>query len=184
MQFLAELWLPILVSATLVFVLSALFHTVVPFHTREWSGLKGEEAVLDALRASAPAPGLYTFPFTTPEGMKDPGWKARWERGPVGFLTIMRPGSFSMGKFLAQSFVYNIVVAIFVAYVASHTIPAGAEYLAVFRVTGTVTFMAYALGQLPDSIWFARPWKSYGLIVFDAIVYALVTAGVFGWQWS
>ena len=184
MQFLAELWLPILLSAAAVFILSALFHTVVPFHHREWSGLKGEAAVLDALGASAPAPGLYSIPFTTMAGMKDPEWLKRMERGPVGFLTVLPNGMRPMGPMLLQSFLHNLLVAVFVAYVAQHTIAAGADYLTVFRVTGTITFMAYALGQIPDSVWFGRPWKSYGLIAMDGIVYALVTAGIFGWRWS
>lgn len=184
MQFLAELWLPIVLSAVAVFVLSALFHTVVPFHHREWSGLKDEAAVRDALAASAPAPGLYTIPFTTMEGMKDPEWRARLERGPVGFLTVMPNGMRPMGPMLAMSFVHNLIVSVFVGYVASHTIALDADYLTVFRVTGTITFMAYALGQVPDSVWFGRPWKSYGLIAMDGLAYALVTAGVFGWRWS
>jgi hypothetical protein len=183
MQFLAQLWLPILLSAVAVFILSALFHTVVPFHHREWGGLSNEDAVADALRASNPAPGLYTMPFSTVEGMKNPEWQAKLARGPVAFITVMPKGMRGMGPMLFQSLIYNIVVAVFVAYVASHTVAAGAEYLAVFRVTGTVTFMAYALGQIPDSVWFGRPWKSYGLIAIDALVYSLVTAGIFGWRW-
>lgn len=184
MQFLAELWLPILLSAVAVFILSALFHTVVPFHNREWRGLSGEPAVLDALGKAAPTPGLYMMPFTTQEGMKDPEWQARMARGPVGFLTVMPNGMRPMGPMLGMSLVHNLVVAVFVAYVASHTIALDADYLTVFRVTGTITFMAYALGQVPDSVWFGRPWKSYGLIVMDALAYALVTAGIFGWRWS
>jgi len=183
MQFLADLWLPILLSGVAVFILSALFHTVVPFHNREWAGLAGEDAVTDALRASNPTPGLYMMPFCTPEQMKDPAWQAKMARGPVAFLTVMPNGMRGMGPMLIQSFIYNIVVAVFVAYVASHTVAAGAEYLTVFRVTGTVTFMAYALGQIPDSVWFGKPWKSYGLCVMDALAYSLVTAGIFGWRW-
>jgi hypothetical protein len=182
-QFLADLWLPILLSATAVFILSAIFHTVVPFHTREWAGLSNEDAVADALRAGSPAAGLYSMPYCPPGQMNNPDWQAKMARGPVVFMTVMPSPMPTMGKMLAQSFAHNVLVAIFVAYVATHTIAVGAEYLSVFRVTGTVTFMAYALGQLPDSVWFGRPWKSYGLIVADAIVYALVTAGIFGWRW-
>ncbi len=184
MQFLAELWLPILLSAVAVFILSALFHTVVPFHEREWSGLANEDAVADALRASNAAPGLYTIPYCPPGQMNNPDWQAKLARGPVAFLTVMPTGMRGMGPMLVQSLIYNIVVAIFVGYVASHTVAADADYLAVFRVTGTITFMAYALGQLPDSVWFGRPWKSYGLIVLDALAYAMVTAGIFGWRWN
>ena len=184
MQFLAELWLPILLSAVVVFILSALFHTVVPFHNNEWNSLSNEDAVADAMRAGNPAPGLYTIPFCPPGQMNNPDWQAKLARGPVAFITVMPQGMRGMGPMLIQSFIYNLVVAVFVAYVASHTIAAGAEYLTVFRVTGTVTFMAYTLGQLPDSVWFGKPWKSYALCVMDGLAYALVTAGIFGWRWT
>ncbi len=184
MQFLTELWIPIVVSGAAVFVLSAIFHTVVPFHHREWKQLSNEDAVADALRASNAAPGLYSIPFCPPGAMNDPAWLEKMKRGPVAHVTVVPHGMPGMGKQLGLSFVYNLVVAVFVAYVASHTVMAGAEYLTVFRVTGTVAFMAYSLGQMPDSIWFGRPWSSYGLILFDGLVYGLVTGGVFGWRWT
>jgi hypothetical protein len=184
MQFLTDLWIPIVVSGVAVFILSALFHTVVPFHQREWNKLSNEDAVADALRASNASPGLYSMPFCPPGSMNDPAWKAKMDRGPVAFVTVMPNGMTGMGKQLGLSVVYNILVSVFVAYVAANTLGAGADYLTVFRVTGTVAFMAYALGQIPDSIWFGRPWKSYGLILIDGLVYGLVTGGVFGWKWT
>jgi hypothetical protein len=72
---------------------------------------------------------------------------------------------------------------LFVAYLAFHTLPSGAEYLTVFRVTGTATFMAYGLGTIPESVWFGRPWSSYFLGAFDALLYALIAGGIFGWLW-
>jgi hypothetical protein len=59
----------------------------------------------------------------------------------------------------------------------------GADYLAVFRVVGTVSFMAYSFANISDSIWFGRPWKSWFLQAGDGLLYGLVTAGVFGWLW-
>lgn len=182
MQLLADLWLPILLSATAVFILSALLHTVVPFHEREWAGLPNEDAVADTLRSHGA--GLYTIPYCSPEQRNDPAFQEKLQRGPIAMITLISPNKRGFGPMLFQSFIYNIVVAVFIAYVAAHTIATGAEYLTVFRVTGTVTFMAYALGQLPDSIWYGKPWKSYWLCVMDAAIYAGVTAGIFGWRWT
>lgn len=184
MQFAMELWMPIVLGGLAVFILSALAWTVMPHHKTEWQRLTNEDAVTDALRAGGISPGLYSFPFAADtKEMNTPEFVAKMNRGPVGFLTVAPSGVFKMGPMMAKSLVYNLVVALFVAYVVSHTVAADAEYLTVYRVAGTVTFMAYAFGTVSDSIWFGKPWKSYGLCVVDALVYGLVTGGIFGWLW-
>ena len=74
-------------------------------------------------------------------------------------------------------------VGIVVAYLAGRTLAAGAEYLAVFRVAGTVSFVAYAGALFPASIWFGTPWSQTWKSVGDALVYALLTGGAFGAFW-
>ncbi|MCH7490780.1 MAG: hypothetical protein IID05_08795, partial [Gemmatimonadetes bacterium] len=49
--------------------------------------------------------------------------------------------------------------------------------------TGTVAFAGYGLALLQGSIWFGRKWGATLRSVFDGLVYALVTAGMFGWLW-
>lgn len=184
MQFAVDLWVPILLSAVAVFILSAISNAALPFHRNEWNKLENEDAVAAALRSSNPKPGLYNIPFATPGAMKDPAWQAKIAAGPNAYITVLPAGMPAMGKMMAQSVFYNLVVSFFVAYIASHTIAAGAEYLTVFRVTGTVAFMAYVMSSVPDSIWYGRPWKSLLLLTADALVYGLVTGGVFGWRWG
>jgi len=55
--------------------------------------------------------------------------------------------------------------------------------LAVFRITGTVAWLAYGAATVPDAIWFGRPWSAIGKNLFDALMYGLLTAGFFGWLW-
>jgi hypothetical protein len=50
-------------------------------------------------------------------------------------------------------------------------------------VAGATAFAAYSLGQVPNAIWWGRPWKGALKEVADGIVYALLTAGCFGWLW-
>lgn len=69
------------------------------------------------------------------------------------------------------------------AYVASRAVAPGADYLDVFRFAGTTAFVAYGLGQWPDTIWYKRKVSTQVKNTFDGLVYALVTAGVFGWLW-
>ena len=89
-----------------------------------------------------------------------------------------------MGKNMALTFVFYLVISAIVAYVASRTLAPGSDYLAVFRVIGTVAWLAYGAAVIQDAIWFGRPWSSVIKSVFDALVYALLTAGVFGWLWG
>lgn len=184
MQFVMALWLPILVSGLAVFVMSALVWTVLPHHRKEFGGLANDDAVLATIRGGNPTPGLYMTPhFKSAEERNSAAGKARLEAGPMAFVTVMPGGNRGMGPMMAQSLVANVLVATFVAYLAYHTVDAGAEYLKVFRVAGTATFMAYGLGHIPDSIWFGRPWSSYLLGAFDALLYALIAGGIFGWLW-
>lgn len=181
---LGSLWLPILLSAVFVWIASALMWTVMPHHKTDWKKLPDEEALRGALKGQNLAPAQYSFPHAPDSAaMKDPEVVRKLQEGPVGVLTIWPSGMPTMGGKMAASFVYYLVVGAIVAYLAGRTVAAGAEYLAVFRVTGTVAWLAYAFGGIPDSIWFGRPWSTTVKILIDGLVYALLTAGVFGWLW-
>jgi hypothetical protein len=185
MAFLAQLWLPIVVSGVIVFFVSALFWMVSPHHQMEWGKLPNEAAVLAALRANPAAPGQYTIPgVNSPAERKNPEWRAALEQGPTAIITLRKGGMGNMGAQMMQSLVGNLVVSFFVAYVASHALPADANYLQVFRIVGATSFMSYAFASIPDSVWFGRPWSSFFKQCFDALVYAGLTAGVFGWLWK
>ena len=70
-----------------------------------------------------------------------------------------------------------------VAYVTGRTLAPEAEYLQVFRVAGTVAWLTYGWGRIMESVWFGLPWSQQVKQLFDAMLYALVTAGTFGWLW-
>jgi len=181
---LASLVVPIVVSAVFVFAVSSLLHMALKYHKADYRQLPREDAVLDAIRDAAPAPGYYMFPFCGE--MKDLGtdeMKAKFERGPVGTMSIVPNGQIAMGKFLGMWFVYCLLVSFFTAYVAAHTVAPGTDYLAVFRVVGAVAFMAYGLANLVDPIWKHQPWSNTVRAMVDGLIYALVTAGTFGWLW-
>lgn len=181
---LSSLWLPVLLSAVVVFVASALVWMALPHHRSDFKQLPDEEAVRRALIPQSPAPGVYTLPYAAgSDAMKDPAFQAKLAEGPVGFLTLRRAGPWPMGPALVQSFIYYVVVSVFVAYVAGHALAPGASYLEVFQIVGTVTWMAYGFAAVQDSIWFARPWSNTAKQLVDALLYGLLTAGVFGWQW-
>jgi hypothetical protein len=181
---LLSLWLPILVAAVLVFVASSVIHMAFTYHNSEYRGLSNETAVADALRAGDARPGMYTLPYAS--GMKEmgaPEYVEKLTRGPVAFITLRRPGPPSMGPQLAGWFVWLVVVSAFVAFVASTVLDPGEEYLEVFHLTGLTAFLAYGLGHWPETIWWSRPVSASLKNTFDGLVYALLTAGAFGWLW-
>ena len=98
-------------------------------------------------------------------------------------LSILPNGPLSMRRPLALWFVYLLIVGVFVALLGAHTLPAGTPYPRVFKVVLTASFMGYALALLQNSIWFRRPWSATFKGCFDALIYAALTAGTFGWLW-
>ena len=184
MAFLAHLWAPILLSAVLVFLASSLVHMVFKWHASDYGRLPDEEAVRTVLLKTPPAPGQYVLPHCADmKEMGSPDMVKRYEEGPVGVLTLKAPGAPAMGPALGAWFLFNLVVAFCVAYVAYHALPAGTPYLRVFQVTGAVCFLAYAAGAVPASIWMGKPWRITFKDLLDGLIYALVTAGAFGWLW-
>ena len=180
---LAALWLPILLSAVIVFVASSLMHMLLKYHQSDYRQLPDEDKVRAALRAANLTGGLYVFPFCTHKDMKSPALIEKYKEGPVGFLNILPNGPPAMPKFLIQWFVFCLLVGFFVAYLAAHTLAQGTHYLTVFRVVGTAAFLAYGLGNLSNGIWKGQTWSATIKEVIDGLVYGLLTAGTFGWLW-
>jgi hypothetical protein len=178
------LWLPILLSAVIVFVASSIIHMALPIHKSDYRKLPNEDKVLDALRSAGVTPGRwYIFPFCTHKEMKSPEVLEKFKRGPVGSLTIRPSGAPAMGKFLGQWFLYCIVVSILVAYLTGRTRVAGTPYLEVFRVAGCAGFLAYSVALIQDAIWKGEAWAVTFKHVLDGLIYGLLTAGTFGWLW-
>ena len=178
------LWLPILVSAVLVFIASSLIHMVLQFHRNDWKKVPDEDGLMDALRRHNLAPGDYCVPrVNSSSEMKDPAFIAKFKRGPVVFMTVLPGGDMAMGAQLAQWFVFSLVVSLFAGYVAGAALGPGADYLAVFRFAGTTAFIAYTMAFYPQSIWYRRPWSTSLKNTVDGLIYGLLTAGVFGWLW-
>jgi hypothetical protein len=180
---LTVLWLPILLAAVIVFVASSIMHMVLPYHRSDFRQLPDEDKILNALRTVTLTRGMYIFPFCTHGSMKSPEVVEKYKRGPVGMLTIFPSGPPAMGKFLGMWFVFCLVIGLFVAYLTGRTLPAGTDYLQVFRVTGTAAFLAYGLGNLSNGIWKGQTWGMTLKEVIDGLIYGLLTAGTFGWLW-
>lgn len=182
---LMSLWLPILVGAVLVFIVSSIVHMVLGYHWNDYGQVPKQGQVAAALRPFAIPPGDYMLPKPdNPKAMRTPEFKEKVQQGPVLSMTVYPSNQMTMmTKQLVQWFIYCAVVGLFAGYVAGRTLGAGAEYLQVFRVTGTVAFCGYGLALLQASIWYGRRWSTTLISLADALVYGLVTGGAFGWLW-
>jgi len=181
---LVDLWLPILLSAVFVFMVSSLLHMFIPIHRGDRKKLPGEEQVMGAMRTQGVVPGAYMFPC--PESMKQmssPELVKKYNEGPVGHMTVLKNGPPKMGKSLFQWFVFSVVISFFVGYIAKLGLGRGEEYMTVFRMTGTIAMLGYAVPYIENSIWWGQKWGVTLKYVMDGIIYGLVTAGSFSWLW-
>ena len=111
MDWLFQLWMPVLVSAVAVFVLSSIIHMVIPWHKNDYPKLPNQDAAMDALRALNIPDGEYMAPRPdSREQMSSPEFQAKAERGPQFILNIKTGGKFSMATPLIGWFVYCVVV--------------------------------------------------------------------------
>lgn len=178
------LWLPILLSAVLVFVTSSVIHMFLPWHKADLDDVPDEDAVRRAVGPLALPPGSYVVPRArSGADMKDPAFVKKMEEGPVMFMDVLPSGPPTMGKQLAQWFVYALVVGLFTAYVTGRALGPGATYLEVFRFAGSVAFIGYALALWQLPIFYGKKWAWAGTFTLDGLIYASLTAGVFGWLW-
>jgi hypothetical protein len=178
------LWLPILLSAVLVFVVSSVIHMLSPWHKNDYPKMPSEDKVIEALRPLAIPPGDYLVP--RPSGrqeMSSPEFIDKIKKGPVMVVTVMPNGQAGVGRNLVLWFLYLVVVSLFAAYVAGRALPSGSAYLAVFRFAGATAFIGYSVALWQMSIWYRRAWSTTIKATVDGLIYALLTAGVFGWLW-
>src|SRR3989442_10899901 len=181
---LAVLWLPILVSAVLVFVASSVIHMASPWHKSDYPKVPNEDRVMDLLRPLAIPPGDYMIP--RPSGraeMRSPEFAEKIKKGPVMMLTVWPSGPMSMGRNLVLWFLYAVVVGVFAAYVAGHALLPTASFRQVFRFTGITAFIGYTLALWQMSIWYRRAWITTVKATVDGLFYGLLTAGTFPWLW-
>lgn len=183
MTSLMSLVIPTIVSAVFVFIASSVIHMATKWHNDEYPMVPNQGKIMDAIKALGLPPGDYMFPKPKDMAdMKSPEFVAMAEKGPLT-MTLMPAGPMAMGPTMANWFLYSVIVSLFAGYVASAALPPGTAYLKVFQIVGTSAFMAYAFALWPLKIWYRRSTKITVKATIDGLVYALLTAGTFGWLW-
>jgi hypothetical protein len=182
MEFITDLWLPILLSAVAVFFGSFLAWAVLPIHQDDYQKLPNEDAVCDMIRGSSIPTGSYAFPHHKGfKGCKDPEYTKRWMEGPTGTLNIWpKP---NMGKNMALSFLVYLIISVFIAYIARHTLMNGTDFMRVFRIAGAAGVLGYSFAFLPSAIWFNHPRRATIANIVEGVVYGLITGIIFAALW-
>ena len=181
---LSMLWLPILLSAVIVFIASSIVHLAPLWHKSDYPKVTREDDVMAALRPFAIPPGDYMVPrVSSGAEMRSPEFLEKLKQGPVLILTVLPNAMMSMGQNLLMWFVYTAIVGFFSAYVTSRALAPGADYLRVFQLVGATAFVSYTLALWQMSIWYKRSWSLTIKSTFDGLIYGLLTAGTFGWLW-
>lgn len=181
---LSALWLPILLSSVVVFVVSSIIHMALPWHKNDYPRIPDEDKFRDALKPLAIPPGDYMIPRASDmKEMRSPEFAEKMKNGPVMVLTVLPNGPVPMGRNLALWFVYSLVVGTFAAYIAGRALPVGSPYLGVFRFVGAGAFLGYSVALWQMTIWYRRSVSTTIKATVDGLIYALLTAGIFGWLW-
>ncbi len=179
-----SLWLPVVVATVAVWILSAVIWMVLGYHKRDFRKLPDEDRIRALFREAKAGPGQYVTPFwPDAKGREDREFMRRFDEGPVGLFVIGRSGPPAMALNMLRSLIYYFVVSFVVAYIARHTLQFGQDAHTVMRITSTMAIAIYALGGIPDSIWFYRPWPVTARHILDGILYGLVTGATFTLLW-
>lgn len=178
------LWLPILVSLVVVFIISSFIHMASPWHKSDYPKLANEDAVMSALRPLNLPPGDYMLPRPTSMAeMKSPEFIERVERGPKVLMTVMPSGMPNMGRSLACWGLLILAVTGIAAHVASTVLAPGASSSTIFHTIGLYTLAAYSFALWQLSIWYGRGWGITIKSTVDGLIYAIATGLIFMWLW-
>jgi hypothetical protein len=184
MQFLAELWLPIVLSTVFVFIASCVVHMAIPLHKSEYKGVPDETRLREAVRAQNLPTGDYYFPWCRDmKEMRTPEMIQKFIQGPVGILTIRQSGPPGMTRNLVQWVLFTLIIAVLTAYLGDLALAPGAGFGPVLRVTSTAAFMAFAPAYVHGAIWKGTPWSTALRFVLDGLIYGLVVGATFAWLW-
>ena len=179
-----ELWLPTLLSAVAVFILSSIIHMVVPWHKNDYAKFPDEAGVLDALRGFSLASGEYMAPRPTSRSdMGSPEFAEKVKRGPLIILNVASSDSVSLARPLIFWFIYVIVVSAMAGHIAYPRHDLQVDSRSIFHTVALTSLLGYTGALWQQTIWFRKPWLTSFKSTFDGLIYAIVTGLIFVYFW-
>ena len=198
MDFLSHLWLPILLSAFAVWIISALGWMVFGHHKKDRDPIPAgrEQEFMDAITRLNIPPGNYGFPDfcqhdNLPAKEKREALKALYDKRPMGLLRVW--GEINMGVNMALTFFFYLFTSTVIAYLGWAALPHATggtplpsnsvSFAKVFQVLGTAGVLAYCFASFPNDLWFQLKRRAMLMNWIDGIAFGLITGAVFAWLW-
>jgi len=179
-----QLWLPILVSPVLVFLVSSVIHMVTPWHKGDYRTVPNEDGVMQALRPFGLTPGDYMMPRpSSMADMQSPAFLEKVKLGPKAVMTVLPGGPMTMTKNLVGWFVYLLVISTSVGFLDAMVLARGADGHDVLHASLLVAFLGYAAALWQMVIWYNRSVATTLKSTIDGLIYAALTAGAFAYFW-
>jgi hypothetical protein len=181
MEFLTELWLPIVVSGVVLFVASSIAWTVLPHHQSDFGKAPDEDRLMEALRGMNCPPGSYMFPWCTHAEGGSASFQERYKKGPRGLITFWDMPN--MGRNLFLTFLFFLVTSLITAYIAWEAmgaLPSAGRFMKAFQITGAIGLLTHASSGVCNAIWFPRRILT---TVLDGIAFGILSGLVFGFFW-
>jgi hypothetical protein len=177
---LAQLWLPIILSAVALFFASFLSWMILGLHKADWNKAPDEDRLTKALVDCGLERGTsYMLPMCdTKERMKDPAFQKRLADGPNGIITIFQKND--MGRNLALTFIYFVITSVCLAYLGTIAFKPGAPTVDVFRFFAAAGLLTHLAAMVPQSVWFKNRIVGHAI---ESIAYACILGGIFAGLW-
>ena len=142
----SALWLPILLSAVIVFVVSSLIHMASPWHKGDYPRVPDEDRLRAAVAPLDIPPGDYMVPRPVARAdMRSPEFLEKVAKGPNLILTVLPNGPWTMSRNLILWFLYVLVVSWFAGHVTASAVGPNAEHHTVIHTVFLFSFSAYAM---------------------------------------
>ena len=184
MNELTGLWIPIVISACSLLLISGIVSCFVRPRLSDWKELPEEDGTVEFLQKSGISPGLYLFPGRRKraDALSEESRQQRMDSGPWGTISIgSRPPN--LARKLMQSMAFFLVLNILVAHLATQALDPGDGFLAVFQFTGTAAALSCAFGGIPNAIWLGAHFRAAWIDVIQGVAYGIITGAVFAAFW-
>ncbi len=183
MEFLIDLWIPILTATFALWVASTLAWMVMPHHFGDRRKVHCEDELMKFVKDQNISAGNYMFPYPeTAAGMNKPEHMDKYKQGPRGTLNVYE--MHAMPTNVGLTILYFLVTVSTIAYVthvACQPTHASTDFMQVFRVAGTIGILTYASNNVLNRIWFRqRVWTD----IVDGIAYGLLLGLIFAMLWK
>ena len=179
MEFLVDLWLPILLNGIVLFFASFIAWVILPHHFSDKKKLPDEDALMKFVKEQNIPVGNYFFPYTDSKAdQNSPEYQEKYKAGPRGLLDVYEMPSMPMN--MLWTVIFFLVTSLVIGYITYVACPPGTDFMTVFRVAGTIGILTHASSGILNGIWFKRRLSTD---IIDGVVFGLILGLIFALLW-